>query len=336
MSNAQNELRDGELTGIYGRDSMDKLSTVVGETRWKEYRDLYDQVAKLETLTKYPIQLDFELNASCNLRCPMCPISAESAKNKGKSTWFDFELYQEIILDGVQHGLKAVKLNYLNEPLINTNLIEFIKFAKDSGVVDIYLSTNGTLLTEKTITNLIASGLTRIQISIDAFSSDVYDAVRPGGDYQTVVDNVNILLDIKKKTKSPTPLVRVNFVPTKINKHQLNDFIEYWKDKVDMIGVQEFIEPPQTSASRDEIVVGKTPTKQFKCSFPFKQLVINSQKEILPCCTFWGEEMKMGMLEDPESISNIWNSDNMNRLREIHSKGEYWKNEICKKCIDGI
>ena len=27
----------------------------------------------------------------------MCPISAESPKGKGKSTWFDFELYKKII-----------------------------------------------------------------------------------------------------------------------------------------------------------------------------------------------------------------------------------------------
>ena len=48
----------------------------------------YDLASNLVDLD-FPIQLDFELNASCNLKCPMCPISAESPKGKGKSTWFD-------------------------------------------------------------------------------------------------------------------------------------------------------------------------------------------------------------------------------------------------------
>ena len=43
--------------------------------------------------------------------------------------------------------------------------------------------------------------------------------------------------------KSITPLVRVNFVKTTNNEFELDDFIEFWKEKVDMIGVQEFIKP---------------------------------------------------------------------------------------------
>ena len=41
---------------------------------------------------------------------------------------------------------------------------------KKKGVLDIYLSTNGSLLTPKISKELIHSGLTRLQISIDAFT----------------------------------------------------------------------------------------------------------------------------------------------------------------------
>ena len=34
------------------------------------------------------------------------------------------------------------------------------------------------------------------------------------------------------------PLIRVNFVKTELNHKELNDFINLWKDKVDMIGIQ--------------------------------------------------------------------------------------------------
>ena len=76
-----------ELTGIVGKNEMNKLSFVVEQKTWNDYRKKYDMASKLELLD-FPIQLDFELNASCNLKCPMCPISAESPKGKGKSTWF--------------------------------------------------------------------------------------------------------------------------------------------------------------------------------------------------------------------------------------------------------
>ena len=61
--------------------------------------------------------------------------------------------------------------------------------------------------------------------------------------------------------------------------------------KVDMIGVQEFIKPTKV---KNEIKSKKTfKKKNFKCSFPFKQLVINNEKQVLPCCTFWGEELSL-------------------------------------------
>ncbi len=69
-------LNSTELTGIIGKNEMDKLSLVVEEKAWKEYRTKYETATNLKDIN-YPIQLDFELNASCNLRCPMCPISVE-------------------------------------------------------------------------------------------------------------------------------------------------------------------------------------------------------------------------------------------------------------------
>ena len=83
-------LNTTELTGILGKEEMKKLSLEIGENNWKIYREKYDLASNLKILD-FPIQLDFELNASCNLKCPMCPISAESPKGKKEKTWFDFE-----------------------------------------------------------------------------------------------------------------------------------------------------------------------------------------------------------------------------------------------------
>ena len=107
-------LNPTELTGILGKNEIEKLSKVLEEKAWKNYREKYDLASNLGHLD-FPIQLDFELNASCNLKCPMCPISAESPKGKGKSTWFDYEFYKDLIDYSVKNGTRAIKLNYINE-----------------------------------------------------------------------------------------------------------------------------------------------------------------------------------------------------------------------------
>ena len=327
-------LRSNELTAVLGRDEMDKLSHIKDKDSWNKYRELYDLAPSLDIVTDYPIQLDIELNSSCNLNCPMCPISAESNKGKGKSTWFSFDRYKEIVIDGVNNGLKAVKLNYINEPLIRDDLYKFIEFADEAGVLDIYLSTNGLLMDEDVSKKLIKSGLTRIQISIDSVTEKVYDQMRPGGDFSKTISNINTLLDIRKKTNSITPLVRVNFVRTDINEHEVEDFISFWKDKVDMVGVQEFVNPPSSSKRVSSSTSINKKKEGFRCSFPFKQLVINNEGNILPCCTFWGESMALGKLSTISSIKKLWNSQEMKSLRKIHKEGRYYDNPICNKCVE--
>ena len=183
-------LNSTELTGILGKGEIEKLSVVVEKNSWSDYRKKYDLASNLNILD-YPIQLDFELNASCNLKCPMCPISAESPKGKGKKTWFDFEFFKELIDYSVKKGTRAIKLNYINEPLIRNDLINFITYAKDKGIIDIYFSTNGILLNKDISEKLIKSGLTRIQVSVDAFTQETYNKVRPGGGFKKIVENVN-------------------------------------------------------------------------------------------------------------------------------------------------
>jgi radical SAM protein with 4Fe4S-binding SPASM domain len=329
-----NILRANELTGIIGRDEIDKLSSENDLESWKTYRALYEYASNLNE-TEFPIQLDIELNASCNLKCPMCPISAESPKNKGKSTWFCFEHYKKIINFSVENGLKALKLNYVNEPLIRNDIFDFIKYAKEAGVLDVYLSTNGVLMNDLICEKLVLSGITRVQISIDATSKEIYDKLRPGGDFDLVKKNVDILLKTRSRLNSTTPLVRVNFVRTEINEFELEDFVEYWKNKVDMIGIQEFIKPTESS----QVIKSKTSLNKrkqgFKCSFPFKQLVITNEKNVLPCCTFWGEKLAIQKLENPQDLIAIWKHPKIIWLREMHKAGKYYEIDECRSCVEG-
>lgn len=334
-STTQNVLRPNELTGVVGRETMDALAPLAGVEAWQEYRRSYDAASRLEVVTAYPLQLDFELNASCNLKCPMCPISAESPKGKGKATWFSIAEFQACIQDAVAQGLRALKLNYINEPLIRKDLPEFVSAAKAAGVLDIYLSTNAMLLDKAMARRLIEAGLSRIQISIDATTAATYERVRPGGNLAKVVANTLRLLELRKEMGSVTPLVRVSFVKTEINEGELDDFVEYWRDKVDMVGIQEFIKPPATTNAT--LHSNKSVDRRkfgFHCSFPFKQVVVNNERKILPCCTFWGEQLPLGEFTGPESIIQAWNSDAMRYLRDIHRAGEYWRIGVCRNCVE--
>src|SRR3989344_4028672 len=231
-----------------------------GERAYREYREAWAIGTKIEGHQKdFPIQLDFELNYSCNLRCPMCTWSSEVSKDR---SCFDLEKFKEIIDEGVKKGLKAIRLNYINEPLLRPDL----------------------------------------------------------------------------------PLIRVNFVLGPHNKHEFLAFAEYWKSKdVDLIATQEYF--PLDTVTQNGVKVlnfDKDGTKKseigrfhsFKCSIPFGQMTVRNSGEVLPCCSFYGAELVYGNVNKGETISQLWNSPQMKKMRAIHKEGNYQDNPICKKCVE--
>lgn len=280
----------------------------------------------MSELSFYPIQLEFELNGTCNYRCESCTYRLD--KEAGARPEIDFDKYCEIVSDGVKKGLGAIRFNYHNEPLLKRDIARYIRFAKSCGIVDTYLSTNGSLLDEDMSVLLIEAGLDRLQVSVDAFDAKTYGILRPGGNYERVVDNIRQFMKIRNEMGHVLPAVRVNFVKQPDNVNQLQEFCEYWqKEGVDSIGIQDF------SDWMTEKDFRQYEDLEFKCNMPFNRLTIRYNGDVLPCCLFLSDQLTLGNIYD-HSIEKLWNCEQIKELRILHSRPDGWKeNEVCRKCV---
>lgn len=331
---------DGGLSeNIFRNDNYEKdFIDEKGYERWTTYRREWEEYCRLEKEVNYPPHLEIELNYSCNLRCPMCTWAAEKTIEK-KENWFTFNDYKKLLNEAVSKGTKSIRLCYINEPLIRTDIDQFIKYASDIGVLDIIITTNGTLLTKKVSKKLIKAGLTKISVSLDAVTEETYNKVRVGGNFKTTLKNIHGFLEVRKSLNKKLPKIRLSFVSTKINHHEYDAFVNYWKDKVDSLGIQ-YVQNPfgkgkfEDESRKDLIMLDnktQTPAK-FYCSEPFKRLTLRSNGDVLPCCSFYAVDMVVGNWKK-NSLEEIWNSEMMRELRGIHKNGEYTKNTVCKNCI---
>ena len=60
---------------------------IKGYEQWTQYREDWEKYCKIEKESEFPPHLEFELNYSCNLRCPMCTWAVEDTAEK-KEDWF--------------------------------------------------------------------------------------------------------------------------------------------------------------------------------------------------------------------------------------------------------
>tara|TARA_B110000014_G_C20121252_1_gene594305 strand:+ start:693 stop:1775 length:1083 start_codon:yes stop_codon:yes gene_type:complete len=352
-------LEKTEVTTVKTRvNSSELIRNSVDAQKYDEYRDQWAKATALEEVTNFPIQIDFELNYSCNFTCPMCTWNAESTENKGQKTWFDFEVFKEVIDEGVSKGLKSIRLNYINEPLIRKDIIKFIKYARDAGILDIYFSTNGSLLTDDVARDLINSGLFRLQVSLDAFTKETYEKIRTGGNFDDVIKKVLRFIEIRNELGEALPTLRVNFVKNETNQHELDNFVKFWEDKADSIGIQDLVGMMNGYGKlSDEELKKKGLDSNFRCAQPFQHLTLRYDGSVLPCCTFFGAEIPVSQLKTKtgvefsnvdniglldkslkskliiKTIEETWKSKEMEFFRDIHKKGEFWKHPVCKKCV---
>ena len=275
----------------------------------------------------HPLQIDIELNSGCNMACPFCRHGYEKIENKN----MEIQDYYKIVSEAVKIGTKSLKLNYINEPMLRKDLEDCIKYAKEAGILNVYLVTNGTLLTAKRRKRILESGLTKLFISIDASTAQIYNKQRLDGRFNLVVNNVLSLIKERNESGMEFPIVRVSFLKNQINIHESEEFEIFWKDKADIIAFQKMDEVPDIKTN---LTIKNVSASEDGCQFPFKQMVIDSDGDILPCCKMFGKKLVLGNIKD-NTLEEAWNSEKMKELHLIHSNGEWINSEICRNCILG-
>ncbi len=317
----------------------DVLAAKFGE-RYVEYRKKWERASRCELVQEYPLHLNFELFYGCNLRCPMCVYSIPASQRNYKvepEKRVPFEKYREIIEEGVRHGLCAVQLSGLNEPLLQRDLIKHIDYAAGAGIIDIFIITNATLLTPEISKGLLESGLTQIKFSIDSASKETYEKIRVGANFEKTINGINTFLELKKKMRKTLPITRVSFIKTKENISEVDDFVAYWADRVDYITIQNLANPFLGSEKYEEFedsfrTEGAT---LAECPMPYQRMFIRNNGDILPCCSSYGYEIPVGNIYE-NMIYEIWNSELMKQLRKSINGPSGRQPLPCRKCRQAI
>lgn len=96
------------------------------------------------------------------------------------------------------------------EPLIEKDFFEFVKYAREKDI-DVSFTTNGLCFNEENIKKLNDLKLKTLTISLDRGSKETYEAIRRVGNFQKLLDNLNLLKKLYKRNISfKTTLMKTN------------------------------------------------------------------------------------------------------------------------------
>ncbi len=311
----QHGKKDSFHHDIAGKDVFD-----LDNSRFIEYRRKWDENPMSLNPGAFPLHIDIEVTSLCNLRCPFCATTYDGLKiRNGFMKW---ETVKKVLDEAEEHGAYSCKFNMRGEPLLHKELGRFIKYAKQKGMIDVFFNTNGVLLTEDNAKMLIDSGLDRLTISFEGFEKTMYEKNRVGANFEKVVANVERLKNLRDRLNYTKPKIRIQAVLIPEIENKIDEFIDFWKDRVDQVSYNEMLDN----------VPGKIkPVKSpWICPFLYQRIMIMWDGTITTCSNDFYGKSAMGNIHST-TIKNCWVSS-IERLRNLHKAGDAHKIEACAKC----
>jgi MoaA/NifB/PqqE/SkfB family radical SAM enzyme len=277
----------------------------------------------------------------------MCPSGNGDMKRSTGN--LDYDNYK-LLIDEVGDYILQVQLWNQGEPFINKSFLDFVRYAKQKGIMT-QTSTNGHFIrTDEEAESLVLSGLDQLIFSMDGTNQKTYEKYRVGGNYRLVMETLERLSRAKKRLKSATPLVELQFLVFKHNKQEIENLIQISKNlslnRISFKTAQiysneqgEVFLPGDDAFNRytltDNEYVLKGEIKNW-CKRLWLNPAVNWDGIVSPCC--FDKDADHGfsnMFSDGISFTDIWRGDKFKLFRQKVMRDRR-SIDICTNCTEGL
>ncbi len=193
-----------------------------------------------------PLQAQIGINDPCNHRCVFCwdhpPLDRE---NDDTTQRFGSERpgvmclaqFKGIVDDLYDLGTRRVDIIGRGEPLLNRAAMEMIRYVKERNM-QLLLCTNASRLSENLAKGMVAAGVDRVNISLNAGTPETYPHIHvteTPENYLRVKQNLRCLSDCKIAAQSAVPYLSLSFVISSKNYFELASMVSVASE----VGAQE-------------------------------------------------------------------------------------------------
>lgn len=285
----------------------------------------------------FPSQVIIDVTELCNLSCTHCPHPEfkQSSFYAGRS--LSFELSAKAVTEVATSGegvVQYVRFASDGEPLINKSIYPMLEDAVRRSGTFVSLTTNGTLLTDARIEQLIATGVHLVDISIDAFSPETYAAIRVRGDLNVTRGNTERLIRRVRESGSRMRIA-VSYIEQPNNAHETADFERYWNDAgAHSVAIRRLHSASGAVISVAEVMRKKVAAETRRpCVYPWERVVVTPRATLAFCPSDWTGGSSMADY-NTTTIAELWQGYQYAALRRAHLTNDYSAHGFCGQCPD--
>ena len=265
---------------------------------------------------RLPEIVQIESTNMCNAKCVFCPRD-EMHRDEGIMS---MELYRKVVDECAELGITHVRMHNYGEAFLDRSLVEKIRYAKEKGIKEVGLISNGSLITDRVAQGMIDAGLDAINISVDASGREVFESTRLGLNYDKVIANIERIVRIRAEAGKRRPKLILSFVRQN-NSADEQAFIEHWRGIADKIHITDLHNWGGTLNHESDV--------QYPCYRPWLTFTVLWDGRVSLCCADFDGRTILGDV-NAASIREIWNGPAYRAARKEHL--DHGGPPVCQSC----
>ncbi len=265
----------------------------------------------------FPKTVRIETTNHCQADCVFCPRSTIGrAKGNMKQ-----DLFETVVKQCVQGGVRLVHLHGYGEPLIDKQLPERIRYCKEAGIPKVKIFTNGDLLRGDLAQRLLNCGLDEIKISIDGSDGEEFNKLRIGLNHAKVLENVKEFRRLRDQAGRSKPVIVAATCQTS-NRDQTKTMLDGVVDRIDFTHIHNW-----------GGALGDAEARRVRkpCDRLWRTMTVLVNGDIALCCLDYSGKEVLGNVNDNTMI-DIWNNARYNELRQLHRESRQDEIPLCSNC----
>lgn len=285
----------------------------------------------------FPSQVIIDVTELCNLACTHCPHPDFKRSEHYAGRCLEPELCAKAVGEVAEAGaglVQQIRFTSEGEPLLHRGIYAMVADAVSRSGTFVSLTTNGVLLTDDRIVQLLCTGLHLVDVSIDAFTPETYARIRVRGDLAVTRANVERLISTVRNERLATRVV-VSYIEQPENAAETADFERYWR----LAGAHDVAVRRLHSAAGAVIPVANvlrqraTEATRRPCVYPWERVVLTPRGTLAFCPADWTHGSTLADYRST-SIAELWRSVRYADLRRAHLTNDYRRHAFCGQCPD--
>jgi MoaA/NifB/PqqE/SkfB family radical SAM enzyme len=277
-----------------------------------------------------PPTLSIDITDACNLQCQYCnnPLFPHPRN-----------MMSDEVIEQLLKQIECAHINRIRigggEPTLHPGFANILKEIS-SRTKFLSIITNGQWEDPHYAKDILESGVDLIEISVDAGGAEIYEMSRINASYDKLLKNLAYLYATRNEMKSSSQIkIRLMLRPSTL--HLEKEYSQFLLDYCDCILPQMVIKHPDSQYDEDVFIhLPKDGNDDRICTLPFKDLQVRPDGSV-PLCSAIGcsldkdKQVYLGNISD-FSILELWNSDKMVHLRQMHRSRKGATLITCRDC----